>query len=73
MFAAYGKLQFLISYQVYQGKHTSTPVTLALDLLEEVPDFSRKCFRVFLGSMQRLKFVFVVSVGATIILTILAG
>ncbi|RTR18688.1 transposase, partial [Deinococcus radiophilus] len=36
LFAEYGALQFSISYRVYQGKHTSTPVTLALDLLEGV-------------------------------------
>ena len=74
LFAEYEELKFPISYRVYQGKHTSTPVTLALDLLEEVPDFIRKRFQVcvladsgfesavFLEGVQRLGFEFVVGV-----------
>ncbi|WP_261665272.1 transposase [Deinococcus sp. Marseille-Q6407] len=74
LFAEYGELKFPISYRIYQGKHTSTPVTLALDLLEEVPDFVGKRFQVcvladsgfeaavFLEGVQRLGFEFVVGV-----------
>nr|WP_324295882.1 transposase [Deinococcus radiophilus] len=74
LFAEYGELKFPISYRVYQGKHTSTPVTLALDLLEEVPDFIKKRFRVrvladsgfeaavFLEGVRHLDFEFVVGV-----------
>ena len=74
LFAEYGELKFPISYRVYQGKHTSTPVTLALDLLEEVPEWIKKRFQVcvladsgfeaaaFLEGVQRLGFEFVVGV-----------
>ena len=46
LFAQYEDIKFPVSYRVYQGKYTPTPVTLALNMLEEVPDFVGKRFRV---------------------------
>ena len=74
LFAQYEDIKFPVSYRVYQGKYTPTPVTLALNMLEEVPDFVGKRFRVrvladsgfeasaFLDKVRELGFEFIVGV-----------
>ncbi|TDE86198.1 IS701-like element ISDge5 family transposase, partial [Deinococcus sp. S9] len=46
LFAEYRGLKFPVGYRVYRGKGTATPVSLALELLGEVPDAIRKRFRI---------------------------
>lgn len=77
LFAEYGSLKFPIAYRVYKGKGTATPVTLALEMLKDVPDAIRKRFMirvladsgfeaaVFLDEVRQMGFEFVVGVRAT--------
>ncbi|ABF45997.1 transposase, IS4 family [Deinococcus geothermalis DSM 11300] len=77
LFAEYRGLKFPVGYRVYREKGTATPVSLALELLGEVPDAIRKRFRirvladsgfeaaVFLDGVRTLGFAFVVGVRAT--------
>lgn len=77
LFAEYRAFKFPIAYRVYRGKGTATPVSLALELLEGVPDDIRRRFQVcvladsgfeaavFLDRVRALGFEFVVGVRAT--------
>lgn len=77
LFAEYGVWKWPVCYQVYQGKHTPTPVTLALEMLKAVPEAIRKRFKIrvladsgfeaaaFLDEVRQLGFEFVVGVRAT--------
>lgn len=77
LFAQYGSVKFPVGYRVYKGKGTATPVTLARQLLQTVPDAIRRRFRVrvladsgfesavFLDEVRHLGFEFVVGVRAT--------
>jgi len=74
LLAEYRGLKFPVGYRVYRGKGTATPVSLALELLEEVPEQVRKRFRTcvladsgfesaaFLDGVRALGFEFVVGV-----------
>ena len=74
LFAEYGSVKFPVAYRVYKGKHTPSPVTLALEMLQTVPDDIRRRFRVrvladsgfeaavFLDEVRQLGFEFVVGV-----------
>lgn len=74
LFAEYGQLKFPVGYRVYKGKGTPTPVTLARELLRDVPDSIRRRFRVrvladsgfeaaaFFDEVRQLGFEFVVGV-----------
>ena len=74
LFAEYGAIKFPIAYRVYKGKHTPSPVTLALEMLQTVPDDIQQRFRVrvladsgyaaavFLDEVRQLGFEFVVGV-----------
>lgn len=76
LFAEYRGLKFPIAYRVCRGKGTATSVSLALELLKEVPDDTRKRFRicvladsgfkaaVFLDGVRALGFEFIVGVRA---------
>lgn len=77
LFAEYGALKFPISYRVYKGSRTPTPVTLALEMLKDLPDAIRRRFKIrvladsgfeaaqFLDEVRQLGFEFVVGVRAT--------
>ena len=77
LFAEYGTLKWPVAYRVYKGKGTPTPVTLALQMLNDVPEAIRKRFKirvladsgfeaaVFLDEVRQLDFEFVVGVRAT--------
>ena len=77
LFAEYGTLKWPVAYRVYKGKNTPTPVTLALNMLREVPAAIRRRFKirvladsgfeaaVFLDEVRQLDFEFVVGVRAT--------
>ena len=74
LFAEYGRVKFPVGYRVYKGKGTSTPVTLARELLRTVPDSIKRRFRVrvladsgfeaaaFFDEIRQLGFEFVVGV-----------
>ncbi len=74
LFAEYGRVKFPVAYRVYKGKHTPSPVTLAVEMLQTVPDDIRRRFRVrvladsgfeaavFLDEVWQLGFEFVVGV-----------
>ncbi len=76
-FAQYGAVKFPVGDRVYKGKGTTTPVTLARELLRTVPDAIRRRFRirvladsgfeaaVFLDEVWHLGFEFVVGVRST--------
>jgi hypothetical protein len=77
VYAVYRKLKFPVGYRVYRGKGTTTPVKLALELLNAVPDVVKRRFDVwtladsgfeaadFLQGVRDLGFEFVVGVRAT--------
>ncbi|GAA4000856.1 hypothetical protein GCM10022631_09430 [Deinococcus rubellus] len=74
LFAEYGRVKFPVAYRVYKGKHTPSPVTLALEMLQTVPDDLHRRFRVrvladsgfeaavFLDEVRQLDFEFIVGV-----------
>lgn len=76
LLAEYEGLKFPIGYRVYRGKGTATPVSLALELLAEVPQAIQQRFRTcvladsgfesasFLEGVRALGFEFVVGVRA---------
>lgn len=77
LFAEYDQLKFPIGYLIYKGKGTSTPVTLALKMLDTIPDYIRERFNIrvladsgfesapFLDGVRQLGFEFVVGVRTT--------
>lgn len=47
LYAVYRKLKFPVGYRVYRGKGTTTPVKLALELLNTVPETVKRRFDVW--------------------------
>lgn len=77
LYAVYGDLKFPVGYRVYRGKGTSSPVRLALELLQTVPTDVKRRFEMwvladsgfeaayFLQGVRELGFEFVVGVRET--------
>lgn len=74
LFAQYEDIKFPVSYRIYRGKYTPTPVTLALEMLGQIPQNIMNRFRVrvladsgfedaaFLDGVRELDFEFIVGV-----------